>query len=148
MDLSLATTPKLLVPFCCLSVRWPWGKARGRKSQGWRTCTRRKQFLLKMVPIFRGECTYGGFHEWGYPQSSSLMGFSKTKHPFGGTFIYGNLHVEVSWNRGYPKSSFRFLRRFSCFSHFSWCSYVSTGLKTLISRFSYPKNSWGGSKWF
>ena len=43
---------------------------------------------------------FGGFLKWGYPQSSSiLIGFSLINHPYLGTPILGNPHLEKETKR-------------------------------------------------
>ena len=55
---------------------------------------------------------YGGVLKWGYPQSSSiLVRFSIRNHPFWGSPIYGNPHMEVSWVMGVPPVIIYFFHR-------------------------------------
>ena len=42
---------------------------------------------------------YGGFpRNGGTPKSSILIGFSITNHPFWGTTIFGNIHIDIPLN--------------------------------------------------
>ena len=95
---------------------------------------------------------YGGFHKWGYPQSSSiLMGFSRINHPFGGTPIYGNPHIcIVIFRLGSPNISLPTSMNCSsqgmltkshgskqCTSRYIWCIFV--GLELVgIPAAKYP----------
>ena len=43
-----------------------------------------------------GQSYFGGFLKWGTPKSSILVGSYIISHPFWGTPIYGNLHINPS----------------------------------------------------
>ena len=44
----------------------------------------------------RGSKSHGNFHQWGYPKSSILTGFSLINDPFWGTPTSGNPHIAAS----------------------------------------------------
>ena len=50
--------------------------------------------LVPIVHYIFHTVTYGAFLKWGTPKSSMFMGISLIHHPFCGTPIYGNPHMD------------------------------------------------------